>query len=90
MLSQGFYGFPCGSDGKESACNSRAWVGKIPWKREWQPTPILLPREFHGQRSLAGYSSWDCKELDTTERLTLSFHTFRLLIGVCVQLEVKG
>ena len=32
------------------------WVGNIPWRREWQPTPIFLPREFHGQRSLAGYS----------------------------------
>ena len=32
------------------------WVGKIPWRREWLPTPVFLPREFHGQRSLAGYS----------------------------------
>jgi len=32
------------------------WVGKIPWRRTWQSTPIFLPREFHGQRSLAGYS----------------------------------
>ena len=32
------------------------WVGKSPWKREWQPTPVFLPGEFHGQRSLAGYS----------------------------------
>ena len=37
------------------------WVGKIPWRREWQPTPVLLPGEFHGQRSLAGYSPWDCR-----------------------------
>ena len=43
------------------------WVGKIPWKREWQPTPIFLLGEFHGQRSLAGYSPWGHKELDTTE-----------------------
>ena len=34
---------------------------------KWQPTPIFLPEEFHGQRSLAGYSPWSCKELDTTE-----------------------
>jgi len=34
------------------------WVGKIPWRREWQPTPVFLPGEFHGQRSLAGYSLW--------------------------------
>ena len=49
------------------------WVGKVPWRREWQPTPVFLPRESHGQRSLAGYySPWGCKELDTTEQLTLS------------------
>jgi len=45
------------------------WVGKIPWRRKWQPTPVFSPRESHGQRSLVGYSPWDCKELDTTERL---------------------
>ena len=43
------------------------WVGKIPWRREWQPTPVFLSREFHGQRSLAGYSPWGRKELDMTE-----------------------
>ena len=45
-------------------------VGKIPWRRKWLPTPVFSPGEFHGQRSLAGYSPWDRKELDTTERLT--------------------
>ena len=35
------------------------WVGKIPWRRKWLPTPAFLPGEFHGQRSLAGYSPWD-------------------------------
>ena len=34
------------------------WVGKIPWRRKWQPTPVVLPRESHRQRSLAGYSQW--------------------------------
>ena len=43
------------SIGKESACNTRAWVGKIPWKRQWQSTPVFLSEEFHGQRSLASY-----------------------------------
>ena len=47
-----------------------SWVRKIPWRREWQPTPVILPRESHGQRSLAGYSPWGHKELDTTEWLT--------------------
>ena len=46
------------------------WVGKIPWRRAWQSTPIFLPERFHGQRSLVGYSLWGCKELDMTE------HTF--------------
>ena len=46
------------------------WVGKIPWRREWQRTPVFLPEEFHGQRSLAGYSPWGHKESDTTEQLT--------------------
>ena len=42
-------------------------VSKIPWKRLWQPTPLFLPGKFHGERSLAGYSPWGRKELDTTE-----------------------
>ena len=49
-----------GSDNKESACNAGyrfdPWVGKIPWRREEPPTPVFLPGEFHGHRSLAGYS----------------------------------
>ena len=47
------------------------WVGKIPWRRARQPTPVFLPGESHGQRSLVGYSPWHRKELDMTERLTL-------------------
>ena len=43
------------------------WVGKIPWRRARQPTPVFLPGESHGQRSLAGYSPWSHKESDTTE-----------------------
>ena len=41
------------------------------WRRKWQPTPVFLPGESHGQRSLAGYSPWGGKESDTTEQLTL-------------------
>ena len=62
-------GFPRGSDGKESACTAGD-PGSIPWGRKWQPTPVFLPGEFHGQRSLAGYSPWGRKEQDTTEQLT--------------------
>ena len=46
------------------------WVGKIPWRRKWQPTPIFLPEKVHGQRSLVGYNPWGCKELGITERLS--------------------
>ena len=48
------------------------WVRKIPWRRKWQPTPVFFPGEFHGQRSLVGYSPWGRKESDTTEQLILS------------------
>ena len=50
------------------------WVRKIPWRRKWQPTPVLLPGKSHGQRSLVGYSPWGHQESDTTERLRSSFH----------------
>ena len=66
-----------GLSGKEPACQCRSfrrhrfnpWVGMIPWNRKWQPTPVFLPGKFHGQRMLAGYVPWSCKELDRTERL---------------------
>ena len=48
------------------------WVGKIPWRRKWQPTPIILPGEFQGQRILAGYCPWGCKESGMTEQLSLT------------------
>ena len=52
-------------------CGFNPRVGKIPWRRAWQPTPVFLPRESHGQRSLVGYSPLSCKELDTTEGLRI-------------------
>ena len=62
--------------GKESACQCRchrrpgfnSWVRKIPWRRKWQPTPVFLPGESYGQRSLVGYSPWGCREKDMTEQ----------------------
>ena len=39
------------------------WVGKISWRRTWQPTPVFLPGESHRQRNLAGYSLWGCKRV---------------------------
>ena len=64
-------GFPGGLDGKEFACNagdlgSVPGLGRSPEEGKWLPTPVFFPGEFHGQRSLAGYSLWGHKELDTT------------------------
>ena len=42
-------------------------LGRDPWRRVWQPIPVFLPGESHGQRSLVGHSSWGCRELNTTE-----------------------
>ena len=60
------------AQGVESPCNaghpgSIPGLGRFPWRREWLPTPVFLPGEFHGQRSLGGYSPRGCKESDTTE-----------------------
>ena len=63
-------GFPGGSVGKNTGrCGFGPWVGKIPWRGTWKPTPVFLPGESHGERSLAGYSPRGCKESDTTEWL---------------------
>ena len=48
------------------------WVEKIPWRRKWQRTPVLLPGKSHGQGSLVGCSPWGCNELGMAEQLTLS------------------
>ena len=77
-----FLNLPRWLSSKESACQWRRgrrcgfdpWVRKTPWRREWQPTPIFLPGESHGQRSLVGYSPWGCKESDMTERLTFKYY----------------
>ena len=50
------------------------WVGKIPWRRSWQPTLVFLPEESHGQRSLVGCRPWGLKESDTTEQLSTAQH----------------
>ena len=67
-------GFPGGASGKEPIsqcrrhrrCRFDPWLGKIRWRKEWQPTPVFLPGEPYEQ-SLVGYSPWGCKESDTTE-----------------------
>ena len=62
------------------------WVGKIPWRRKQQPTPVLLPGKSHGWRSLVGYSPWGCKESDTTEpvhSLTHFVHYLNFTMCTC-------
>ena len=54
-----------------------SWIGKIPGRGDWQSTAVFLAGGFHGQKSLAGYSLWGCKELDTTERLSLRCHSIQ-------------
>ena len=82
MLGDKYLGFKGGSflgglDSKESVNLPKykrprfnPWVGKIPWRREWQLLPVLLPGEFHGQRSLVGCSPWGRKQSDMIEQLT--------------------
>ena len=60
-------GFHGGSDSKESSCNAGDLGGEGPWRREWQLTPVFLPGESHGQRSLPGHGPWGHRESDTTE-----------------------
>ena len=70
----------CHSDLGKRACLP-AFVCHFPWRRKWLPTPIFWSRESHGQRSLAGYSPWCCKELDMTEQLILHYFTSTLRRG---------
>ena len=75
-------GLPQWFRGKESSCQRRKhrrrqfdpWVGKIPWRKKWQPTPVFLPETFHGQRSLVSYNPWGPKESDMTQ---VTLHTQR-------------
>ena len=78
---------PGGSDGKESAFNAGdpgliPGSGRFTWRRKWHSIPVFLPGKSHGWRSLAGYSPWGCKELDTTERL----HFLSLYLRSVIQL----
>ena len=70
-LSLSLWGFPCSSLVKNLPAVQETgfdpWVGKIPWRRKWQPTAVSLPGKSHGQRSLVGCSPRGLKELGTTE-----------------------
>ena len=75
--------FPGGSDSRVCLqCGTpgfNPWVGKISWRRKWQPTPVFMPGKSHAQRSLVGYSRWGLKELDITVRLHfLSLRSFQV------------
>jgi len=83
-------GFSGGSDVKEFAYGAEdmgltSGSGRFPWRRKWQPTPVFLPGEFHGQRSLMSYSPWSCKESDMTEQITpLHLMSSTPLLILCV------
>ena len=91
-------GFPGGASGKESARNeetpvtwAQSCVGKIPWRKAWQPTPVFLQREFHGQGSLVGYSPYGCKESDTTEHAhTPNHRTKAIKLPWTLNINISG
>ena len=65
----------------------KLWVGKIPWRRKRQPTPVFLPGKSHGQRNLAGYSPWGCKrvghDLATKEHIYVYIHIILAALDLC-------
>ena len=103
-LKKYIYGY-CG---KEFACQCRRhkrfgfnpWFGKIPWRRQWQPTPVFLPGESHGQRSLVGYSPYGCEVrhdwVCTCARMCACAHThtyrwtYRIFLGICFRVFQTG
>ena len=99
-------GFPGDASGKEPACQNRRRkrcrfnprVGKIPWRRAWQSTPVFLPGESHGQRSLAGYGpqghrvGYDRNDLTHTQKLytPFPFKSYWRDFSLVVKLSLKG
>ena len=79
--------FPSGASGKESACQCRRckrcrfepWVRKIPWRRKWQPAPVFLPGESHGQRSLVAMVHRIEKSRTRLKRLSTNIRVFIML-----------
>ena len=85
-------GLPRWLSGKESACQCRRhgfdpWVGKIPWRGAWQPTPVFLPGKSYGQRSLVDYSPWGHKgagdDLASKTRTDKALCPNTFLIPIC-------
>ena len=89
--------FPHGAVIENTPANARdagdwgfdPWVGKIPWRRKWQPTPVFLPRKSLGLRTLVSYSPRVRKELDTTERLHFHFQRDISLGVLLFSIEIK-
>ena len=86
------WGFSGSSAGKESTCNtgdpgSVPGLGRPAGERNWLPTPVFLPGEFHGQRRLGGYSPWGYKESDMTERLSIAQHVC-ICAYLCISLSI--
>ena len=85
--------FPGGASDKEPACQCRtpkrygfdSWIGKSPWRRAWQPTPVLLPGKSHGQRSLVGESPWGRKESDMTDQYRHDHPGTQILVTIRVK-----
>ena len=83
---------------KKSTCQCRRcrrhgfdpWVGKILWRRKWQPTPVLLPEKSHRQRSLAGYSTEGCQESESTEhaRIVVKVTSYKTCLQLTIQLTI--
>ena len=81
--------------GKEPACQRKGckrsrldpWVQKIPYRRKWQPIPLSLPGESHGQRSLVGYSPWGHKELNMTEVISIQVFDNFMVYKWCFQIN---
>ena len=71
---------------QETQVCSLGW--EIPWRREWLPTPVFLPGEFHGQRNPVGYSPWGRKEPDAPHRLTLSPSLFAPCSTMAIALQL--
>ena len=85
------WGFPGGSEVKvcgmpETRVGFDPWVGKIPWRRKWQPTPVLLPGESHGGRSLVGYSPRGRKESGTTEQLQFTSPVYAYMYTILLNI----
>ena len=89
----------CGASGKDPTCQCRRCgkhgllpcFRKIPWRRKWQPTPIFVPGEFHGQRSLAGYSPYDHTKLDGVKWFSTAhgWKTEDQHLAICPLLSVR-